>query len=103
MGLALLGDKLSAEQAQAGNDLAGGGRRAALRHRTADGAAFCLAADLWPGLIKQAINAAETNTLDAQLDLERDYQRWPDAATTTGKASARSGKTRAELYGEIRW
>ena len=26
-------------------------------------------------LIKQAINAAETNTLDAQLDLERDYQR----------------------------
>lgn len=27
------------------------------------------------GLIKQAINAAETNTLDAQLDLERDYQR----------------------------
>ena len=43
-----------------------------------------------PGLIKQAINAAETNTLDAQLDLERDYQRPPDAATTTGKASARS-------------
>lgn len=26
-------------------------------------------------MIKQAINAAETNTLDAQLDLERDYQR----------------------------
>ncbi|EST81549.1 enoyl-CoA hydratase, partial [Escherichia coli ECC-1470] len=27
------------------------------------------------GLIKQAINSAETNTLDMQLDLERDYQR----------------------------
>ncbi|MNR24547.1 1,2-epoxyphenylacetyl-CoA isomerase [compost metagenome] len=27
------------------------------------------------GLIKQAMNAAETNTLDEQLDLERDYQR----------------------------
>ena len=27
------------------------------------------------GLIKQAINSAETNTLDTQLDLERDYQR----------------------------
>ena len=27
------------------------------------------------GLIKQAMHAAETNTLDAQLDLERDYQR----------------------------
>lgn len=26
-------------------------------------------------MIKQAINAAETSTLDAQLDLERDYQR----------------------------
>lgn len=27
------------------------------------------------GLIKQAINSAETNTLDTQLDLECDYQR----------------------------
>ncbi len=27
------------------------------------------------GLIKQAMNAAETNSLDTQLDLERDYQR----------------------------
>ena len=25
--------------------------------------------------LKQAINSAETNTLDTQLDLERDYQR----------------------------
>ena len=54
------------------------------------------------GLIKQAINAAETNTLDAQLDLERDYQRRPGAAMTTARASALSGEARAELYGEIR-
>lgn len=36
------------------------------------------------GLIKQALNASERNTLDAQLDLERDYQgeagRTPDYA-----------------------
>jgi 2-(1,2-epoxy-1,2-dihydrophenyl)acetyl-CoA isomerase len=38
------------------------------------------------GLIKQAINAAETNSLDAQLDLERDYQRLADAAMTIAKA-----------------
>ena len=61
MGLALLGDKPARGAAHRplprrragtglGNDLAGGGRRPALRHRTADGAAFCLAADLWPGL-----------------------------------------------------
>ena len=36
-------------------------------------------AGLWllvPGmLIKRALNASATNTLDAQLDLERDFQR----------------------------
>jgi hypothetical protein len=54
------------------------------------------------GLIKQAINAAETNTLDAQLDLERDYQRWPGAATTTAKASAPSWRNARRTSREIR-
>lgn len=104
MGLALLGDKLSAEQAQArgmiwqvvdDEQLSATVQQMALH--------FASQPTFGTGLIKQAINAAETNTLDAQLDLERDYQRPPDAATTTGKASARSGKTRARLYGEIIW
>lgn len=41
-------------------------------------------------MIKQAINAAETNTLDAQLDLERDYQRLAGRSDDYRKASARS-------------
>ena len=76
MGLALLGDKLSAEQAEQwgliwkcvdddklmaeANQLAADLARAPTR---------ALAA------IKRAIHAAENNTLDAQLDLERDLQR----------------------------
>ena len=76
MGLALLGDKLSAEQAQAwgmiwqvvdDEQLSTTAQQMALHFATQP--TFGL------GLIKQAINAAETNTLDAQLDLERDYQR----------------------------
>ncbi|HFI5107367.1 TPA: enoyl-CoA hydratase-related protein [Escherichia coli] len=47
---------------------------------TGAGRGFCAGQDLNDrnfglGLIKQAINSAETNTLDTQLDLERDYQR----------------------------
>jgi 2-(1,2-epoxy-1,2-dihydrophenyl)acetyl-CoA isomerase len=76
MGLALLGDRLSAEQAEQwgliwkcvdddklmdeANRLASGLAQAPTR---------ALAA------IKRAIHAAEHNTLDAQLDLERDLQR----------------------------
>ena len=76
MALALLGDKLSAEQAQQwgliwqvvdDEQLADTAGQMA-RH-------FASQPTYGLGLIKQAINAAETNTLDAQLDLERDYQR----------------------------
>jgi 2-(1,2-epoxy-1,2-dihydrophenyl)acetyl-CoA isomerase len=76
MGLALLGEKLSAEQAAQWGmiwqlvedaELADTSRQLA-RHLAAQ-PTFGL------GLIKQALLAAETNGLDAQLDLERDYQR----------------------------
>jgi 2-(1,2-epoxy-1,2-dihydrophenyl)acetyl-CoA isomerase len=76
MGLALLGDKLSAEQAHAwgmiwqvvdDEHLSATAQQMALH--------FASQPTFGLGLIKQAINAAETNTLDAQLDLERDYQR----------------------------
>lgn len=76
MGLALLGEKLSAEQAHAwgmiwqvvdDEKLSAAAQELALHLATQP--TFGL------GLIKQAIHAAENNTLDAQLDLERDYQR----------------------------
>lgn len=51
-------------------------------------------------MIKQAINAAETNTLDAQLDLERDYQRLAGRSDDYRKASARSWQNaRRTLWG----
>jgi 2-(1,2-epoxy-1,2-dihydrophenyl)acetyl-CoA isomerase len=76
MGLALLGDNLSAEQAAQWGmiwqlvedaELADTSLRLA-RHLAAQ-PTFGL------GLIKKALLASETNSLDAQLDLERDYQR----------------------------
>lgn len=76
MGLALLGEKLSAEQAHAwgmiwqvvdDEKLSAAAQELAMHLATQP--TFGL------GLIKQAIHAAENNTLEAQLDLERDYQR----------------------------
>lgn len=76
MGLALLGEKLSAEQAAQWGmiwqlvedaELADTSRQLA-RH-LATQPTFGL------GLIKKALLASETQGLDAQLDLERDYQR----------------------------
>ncbi|HHT0402379.1 TPA: 2-(1,2-epoxy-1,2-dihydrophenyl)acetyl-CoA isomerase PaaG [Raoultella ornithinolytica] len=76
MGLALLGEKLSAEQAAQWGmiwqlvedaELADTSRQLA-RH-LATQPTFGL------GLIKKTLQASETNGLDAQLDLERDYQR----------------------------
>lgn len=76
MGLALLGDKLSAEQAHAwgmiwqvvdDEELSSTAQKLAIH--------FASQPTFGLGLIKQAMNAAETNTLDEQLDLERDYQR----------------------------
>ncbi|HCH7882816.1 TPA: 2-(1,2-epoxy-1,2-dihydrophenyl)acetyl-CoA isomerase PaaG [Raoultella ornithinolytica] len=76
MGLALLGEKLSAEQAAQWGmiwqlvedaELADTSRQ--LARYLATQPTFGL------GLIKKALQASETNGLDAQLDLERDYQR----------------------------
>ena len=76
MGLALMGDTLSAEQAhqwgmiwQVVDDEHLGDIARQLATHFASQPTFGL------GLIKKAIYASETNTLDAQLDLERDYQR----------------------------
>ncbi|MBB1199383.1 2-(1,2-epoxy-1,2-dihydrophenyl)acetyl-CoA isomerase [Enterobacteriaceae bacterium 89] len=76
MALALLGDKLSAEQAQQWGMIWQVVDDAQLSD-TAEQLARHLATQptYGLGLIKQAINAAETNSLDTQLDLERDYQR----------------------------
>ncbi|KFC10299.1 oxepin-CoA-forming 1,2-epoxyphenylacetyl-CoA isomerase [Trabulsiella guamensis ATCC 49490] len=76
LGLALMGDKLSAEQAhqwgmiwQVVDDAQLSDAALTLARHLATQPTYGL------GLIKQALLAAETNTLDAQLDLERDYQR----------------------------
>ena len=76
MGLALLGDKVSAEEAE----------RIGMIWKAVDDdvlmdEARALAAQLAKGptkgfaLIKRAINSSLDNDLDAQLDLERDFQR----------------------------
>lgn len=76
MGLALLGDKLSAEQAhqwgmiwQVVDDEALNDTARQLAVHFASQPTFGL------GLVKKALNASEINTLEEQLDLERDYQR----------------------------
>lgn len=76
MGLALLGDSLSAEQAaqwgiiwQLVDDSELADTSLQLARHLAVQPTFGL------GLIKKALLASETNSLDAQLDLERDYQR----------------------------
>jgi len=76
MGLAMLGDKLPAEQAAAWGMIWECLPDEALMPR-ARGLARHLATQPTAGLarIKQAINAAGSNSLDVQLDLERDLQR----------------------------
>jgi 2-(1,2-epoxy-1,2-dihydrophenyl)acetyl-CoA isomerase len=75
-GLALLGESLSADQAEAWGLI----WRAVDDERLMD-EAMALARHLATqptkglGLIKRALLAAATNSLDAQLDLERDLQR----------------------------
>ncbi len=76
MGLALLGDSLSAEQAaqwgmiwQVVDDAELKDTGLALARHLAAQPTYGL------GLIKNALRLAETQTLDQQLDLERDYQR----------------------------
>lgn len=76
MGMALLGDKISARQAEdwgliwkcvADDELAGTAEQ--LTHHLATRPTRGL------GLIKRAMLASQDNSLDAQLDLERDLQR----------------------------
>ena len=76
MGLALLGDKLSAEEAVAWGLIWKVVDDAQLMNE-ATSAARSLAEGPTKGygLIKKALYASPTNTLDAQLDLERDLQR----------------------------
>jgi 2-(1,2-epoxy-1,2-dihydrophenyl)acetyl-CoA isomerase len=76
MGLALLGDKLSAEDAErwgliwkAVDDDRLAAEAGALARRLAGGPTKGY------GLLKKALNASPGNSLDAQLDLERDLQR----------------------------
>ena len=76
MGLALLGDKLAAEDAadwglvwKAVDDDKLMAEAGALARGLAAGPTRAY------GLIKRALDDSETNTLDAQLDLERDLQR----------------------------
>lgn len=76
MGLALLGDKLSAEQAQEWGLIWRVVDDEALM-KEANSIAQSLASGPTKGygLIKKALNASPGNSLDAQLDLERDLQR----------------------------
>jgi len=76
MGLALLGEKLSAEEAAAWgliwkvvDDAQLADEASAIARGLAEGPTKGY------GLIKKAFYASPTNTLDAQLDLERDLQR----------------------------
>jgi len=76
LGLALLGDRLGAEDAErwgliwkAVDDDKLMAEAGALAHGLAQGPTRAY------GLIKRALEASATNTLDAQLDLERDLQR----------------------------
>ncbi|HHT7471154.1 TPA: 2-(1,2-epoxy-1,2-dihydrophenyl)acetyl-CoA isomerase PaaG [Raoultella planticola] len=76
MGLALLGEKLSAEQAAQWGmiwQLVEDAELADTSHQLARHLATQPTFGL--GLIKKALQVSETNGLDAQLDLERDYQR----------------------------
>ncbi|KFC81751.1 2-(1,2-epoxy-1,2-dihydrophenyl)acetyl-CoA isomerase PaaG [Buttiauxella agrestis] len=76
MGMALMGDKLSAEQAQQWgmiwqvvDDEALSDTARQLANHFASQPTFGL------GLVKKALLASETHTLEEQLDIERDYQR----------------------------
>ncbi|QCT21511.1 2-(1,2-epoxy-1,2-dihydrophenyl)acetyl-CoA isomerase [Jejubacter calystegiae] len=76
MGLAMLGDKLSAEQAESWGMIWEVVDDAALSDRVQTiSRHLATQPTLGLGLIKRALLAAEQQGLDAQLDLERDYQR----------------------------
>ncbi len=75
-GLALLGEPLSAEQAQAWGLIWKVADDDALAHEAeALTAHLATQPTVTLALIKEGLNASSSNTLDAQLDLERDLQR----------------------------
>ena len=76
MGLALLGDKLSAEDAERWGLIWKAVEDASLMDESATLAKSLAAGPTKAyGLIKKALYASPGNSLDAQLDLERDLQR----------------------------
>lgn len=76
MGLALLGDKMSAEQAQQWGMIWQVVEDAELADTSLTLARHLATQPTYGlGLIKQALLASETHTLDQQLDMERDFQR----------------------------
>jgi len=75
-GLALLAQELSAEKAASWGLIWRAVDDEILMHEAARICEhFAMAPTQGLALIKQALNASATNTLDAQLDLERDFQR----------------------------
>lgn len=91
MGMAMLGDKISAQQALAwgmiwqvvpADELAD--RTQTLARHLATQPTYGL------GLIKKALYSSAANSLDQQLDLGAICSAWAAAATTIAKASARS-------------
>jgi 2-(1,2-epoxy-1,2-dihydrophenyl)acetyl-CoA isomerase len=76
MGLALLGDKLTAEEAEGWGLIWKAVDDSALASYAREIASQLAAGPTRGyGLIKKALYASVGNTLDAQLDLERDLQR----------------------------
>jgi 2-(1,2-epoxy-1,2-dihydrophenyl)acetyl-CoA isomerase len=100
-GLALLGEPITAERAEAWGLIWKVVEDAVLMEEArALGAYFAEQPTFGLSLIKRALDAAETNTLDVQLDLERDFQaragRMPDYAEGV---RAFLGKRRAVFTG----
>jgi 2-(1,2-epoxy-1,2-dihydrophenyl)acetyl-CoA isomerase len=76
MGLALLGERLSAEEAERwGLIWKAVADERLVEEATGIAQTFAAGPTKGYGLIKRAIHASAGNSLDAQLDLERDLQR----------------------------
>lgn len=95
----LLAEPIGAEQAEAWgmihravNDEALPGEALALARKLAAGPTYSY------GLIKQALDASATNTLDAQLDLERDLQRLAGASDDYGEGVRAFKEKRASVF-----
>ena len=102
MGLALLADRLSAEEAERWGLI-----WKAVDDARSDGEAGAIAGTLAAGptkgygLIKKAIHASAGNSLDAQLDLERDLQREAGFSEDYREGVAAFMPTQAGLQGQV--